>query len=152
MYGFLADLMVGIHVGYVAYVVLGQLWIWLGWAMGWRGIRNVWFRWSHLATIGFVAFEEAIDMRCPLTVWEEYFRELAGQPIGGETFISRLLHSLIFIQFEESWPYTAIHLGFAALVFGTFVLCPPRRNRGKAKPVAGQNDPPGADQARPLPS
>lgn len=129
MYGFLADLMVAIHVAYVGYVVLGQAAIWLGWAMGWSWIRNPWFRLTHLATIGFVAFEEAIAMRCPLTVWEEHFRELAGQPITGETFVGRLLHSLIFIQFEESWPYTVIHVGFAAVVLATFVMCPPRFRR-----------------------
>ncbi|WP_020470664.1 DUF2784 domain-containing protein [Zavarzinella formosa] len=141
MYGFLADLMVAIHVGYVGYVVLGQLVIWLGWALGWGGIRNVWFRLSHLAAIGFVAFEEAIQMRCPLTDWEEHFRELAGQPVSGETFVGRLMHSLIFVQFEESWPYTVIHLGFAALVFGTFILCPPRFRRcpsaSQASPAVG---------------
>lgn len=137
MNAFLADLMVAIHVGYVGYIVLGQLVIWLGWAAGWGGIRDRWFRVSHLAMILFVAFEEAIEMRCPLTVWEEHFRELAGQPVGGETFVGRLMHALIFVHFEESWPYTVIHVGFAVVVLGTFVLCPPRwRKAGVKSPGA----------------
>ena len=36
-YGILADVMVAIHVAYVSYVVLGQLAIWLGLALHWRG-------------------------------------------------------------------------------------------------------------------
>jgi len=129
MYGFLADLMVAMHAGYVGYIVLGQLLIWIGWALGWGAIRNIWFRLSHLAMIAFVAFEEAISMRCPLTDWEEHFRELAGQPVSGESFVGRLMHSLIFVQFEESWPYTVIHVGFAVVVLATFILCPPRARR-----------------------
>ncbi len=124
MNAFLADLMVAIHVGYVGYVVVGQLLIMIGWPLGWKWIRNFWFRSTHLAAIGFVAFEEAIDMRCPLTVWEEHFRELAGQPVSGETFLSRFLHNLIFIDLP-SWGYTAVHLGMAAVVLLTFFLCLP---------------------------
>ncbi len=138
MYGFLADLMVAIHVGYVGYIVLGQLAIWLGWALGWAWVRNVWFRLSHLAMIAFVAFEEAIAMRCPLTDWEEHFRELAGQQVSGESFVGRLMHAVIFVRFEESWPYTVIHVGFAAVVLATFILCPPR---GRRRPPAGRATP-----------
>src|SRR5215216_1255065 len=77
MYGFLADLMVAVHVGYVGYVVVGQLLIWLGWALGWKWVRNFWFRATHLLAIGIVAYEEVMGIRCPLSVWEEHFRELA---------------------------------------------------------------------------
>ena len=75
--------MVAIHVGYVGYVVLGQLLIWVGWALGWKWVRNFWFRATHLLAIAVVAYEELMDIRCPLTVWEEHFRELAGQPVTG---------------------------------------------------------------------
>lgn len=129
MYGMMADLLVAVHVAYVGYVVLGQLLIWVGWACGWQFIRNLWFRLTHLAAIGFVAFEEAIQMPCPLTVWERTCRELAGQPFSGESFVGRLLHSLIFIQFEEAWSFTVLHVGFALVVLLTFVLCPPRWRR-----------------------
>ena len=139
MYGFLADLMVGIHVAYVAFVVIGQILILIGWALGWRWVRNRWFRIIHLVAIGFVAFEELIDMHCPFTIWERQFRDLAGQPFSGETFLSRLFHALIFYE----WPpivFTLIHLGFAAVVVLTFVLCPPRF-RPSARPA-------GADASR----
>jgi hypothetical protein len=123
---FLADLMVAIHVGYVAYVVLGQLAVWVGLAFRRRWARNFWFRVTHLAAILFVAAEEVIGMRCPLTEWEEHFRTRAGQPVSGETFLSRLMHDLIFIDFEQKWVYAAIHIGCAAVVLLTFVIWPPR--------------------------
>jgi Protein of Unknown function (DUF2784) len=125
MYGFLADLMVAIHVGYVGYVVVGQLLIWLGWALGWKWVRNFWFRATHLLAIGIVAYEELLDIRCPLSVWEEYFREKAGQPVSGETFLGRLMHSLIFYNFEP-WVFTTIYLTTLSVVVLTLILCPPR--------------------------
>src|SRR5215213_6387566 len=125
MYGFLADLMVAIHVGYVGYVVVGQFLIWLGWAAGWKWVRNFWFRATHLLAIGIVAYEELMGIRCPLSVWEEQFRELAGQPTTGETFLGRLLHSLIFYDFQP-WVFTAIYMTTLAVVVLTLILCPPR--------------------------
>ena len=125
MYGFLADLMVAIHVGYVGYVVVGQLLIWLGWALGRKWVRNFWFRATHLLAIGVVVYEELMDIRCPLSVWEEYFREQAGQATTGETFLGRLLHSLIFYDFQP-WVFTTIYLTTLSVVILTLILCPPR--------------------------
>ena len=138
MYGFLADLMVAIHVGYCAYVVLGQLAIWAGWAAGRKWVRNFWFRATHLLAIGVVAFEQVFDIRCPLTVWEEHFRELAGQPVTGETFLGRLMHSVLFHDFQP-WVFAAIYYTMLAVVALTLVLCPPRRpgRSGKAPAEAG---------------
>jgi hypothetical protein len=125
MYGFLADLMVAIHVGYVGYVVVGQLLIWYGWAVGWKWIRNFWFRATHLLAIAVVAYEEVMDIRCPLSVWEEYFREKAGQPVSGETFLGRLMHSLIFYDFQP-WVFTVIYMTTLGVVVLTLLLCRPR--------------------------
>ena len=126
MYGLLADLMVAVHVGYVAYVVVGQILVCVGWALGWSWVRNIWFRATHFLAIGIVAFEEAFDIRCPLTVWEESFRVYAGQPVTGETFLGRLMHSILFHDFQP-WVFTAIYFSCAAIVLLTLVLCPPRR-------------------------
>lgn len=128
MYGFLADLMVAIHVSYVAYVVLGQLLIWVGLLAGWRWVRNLWFRLTHLLAITIVVYEEVMDIRCPLTVWEEELRVRAGQPVTGETFLGRLLHSLIFYDFEP-WVFTLIYLTCGTVVLLTFILYPPRRRK-----------------------
>jgi Protein of Unknown function (DUF2784) len=125
MYGFLADLMVAIHVAYVGFVVVGQLLIWLGWAAGWSWVRNPWFRGTHFLAMAIVAFEEAMSIRCPLTVWEEQFRELAGQAVTGETFLGRLLHSILFYDFQP-WVFSVIYYSMTAAIVGTLILCPPR--------------------------
>jgi Protein of Unknown function (DUF2784) len=132
MYGFLADLMVAIHVAYVSYVVFGQIAIWIGWACGRQFVRNFWFRATHLLAIAIVAFEEVFDIRCPLSVWEAQLRELAGQDVNGETFLGRLFHSLLFHDFER-WAFTATHLAVFGVVALTIVLCRPRWPWGRGR-------------------
>ncbi len=126
MYGFLADLIVIVHCVYIAYVLLGQLAICVGWALGHRWVRNFWFRLTHFAAIAFVAFEAAIDMVCPLTVWENQLRVLAGQEGRPGTFMGRLFHDLIFVSLPSHY-FDWMYFGFAALVLGTFVFCLPHR-------------------------
>ena len=125
-YGFLADVVVVLHVGYVAYVVAGQLAIWLGLLLGCRWARNVWLRASHLLAIAVVALEAVMGWVCPLTRWENQLRVLAGQEVTAGSFMGRLFHNLIFLDCHE-WVFDAMHIGFAVLVLGTFLLFPPRR-------------------------
>lgn len=125
LYGFLADLVVAIHVAYVSFVVGGQLAIMAGIALRWQWIRNFWFRLAHLLAIMLVATESIADVECPLTVWERSLRLAAGQEVTGDTFIGRLLHALIFYDFKP-WVFTVTYITFAFIVLGTFVLAPPR--------------------------
>src|SRR5262245_19885191 len=98
-YGVAADVLVGVHLAYVAYVVLGQLAIIIASPFKWQWARNPWFRFTHLLAIGIVAFEEVCGLRCPLTVWEQQLRELGGQGFNGsETFMGRLFHNMLFFE------------------------------------------------------
>jgi hypothetical protein len=124
-YGFLADVVVGFHFAYVAFVVGGELMILLGLACHWQWVRNLWFRLTHLLFIGVVAAEAVLGMACPLTVWEDGLRELAGQTVQGESFLGRLLHNMLFIPIPPAW-IPVLHIGFGVLVLLTFVLAPPR--------------------------
>jgi hypothetical protein len=130
-YGILADAMVAIHVAYVSYVVFGQLAIWLGLALRWRWVRNPWFRWTHLIMILIVTVEAIFDITCPLTAWEGDLRDLAGQPRSGESFVGRLLHNLIFVDWSP-WIINCIHVGFGLLVLATFIFAGPRSLRKDA--------------------
>jgi hypothetical protein len=142
-YGICADLMVAIHVSYVAYVVLGQLLIILAAPMKWRWARNPWFRFTHLAAIGIVAYEAIRGLRCPLTVWEEQLRELAGQVFNGsETFMGRILHNLMFIENQPEIFFTTMYIGVLVLVVQGLVMYPPRMFRLPGK----------EDQSIPLPA
>jgi hypothetical protein len=139
-YRILADLIVAIHVGYVGFVVVGQLLIWAGLACGWRWVRNPWFRWTHLVMIVVVALEAAFRIVCPLTTWENQLRRAAGQPVSEASFLGQLLHYLLFPELPL-WIFPYLHIGFAVLVLGTFVLAPPRRRRRPTKPAAPPADP-----------
>jgi hypothetical protein len=120
-----ADLIVAFHVAYVSFVVLGQLAILLGIVLKWRWVRNLWFRLAHLLAIVIVGLEAVWDIACPLTVWEESLRRLAGQEMTGESFIGRSLHRLIFLDCPP-WFFNVLHISFALLVLATFILAPPR--------------------------
>jgi hypothetical protein len=126
MYGYLADFIVAVHVGYVGFVVLGQLAIWIGWALGRQWVRNLWFRLTHLVMMAVVVFEQIMNIRCPLSVWEERFRALAGQETTSETFLGRILHNLIFIE-AKPWVFDVLYFGFGSIILLTLILCPPRR-------------------------
>ncbi len=125
VYRLLADLIVAIHSGYVAFVVVGQVLILAGLFRGWEWVRNWWFRVVHLVAISIVALEAIFDIACPLTVWEQRLRDLAGDEVSRGTFIGDLLHNLIFVD-APAWAFTVAYVGFALLVAATFVLAPPR--------------------------
>src|SRR5262245_48484419 len=114
-YRLLADVVVAVHVAYVAFVVVGQLLILAGVARGWRWVRNPWFRLAHLAAILIVAAEALLDIDCPLTIWEHQLRVRGGQATAGGTFIGDLLHRLIFYDFPP-WVFTTAYVAFAAVV------------------------------------
>jgi hypothetical protein len=132
MYGFLADLIVGVHVAYVGYVVVGLLLIVIGWVLGWKWVRNFWFRISHLLMMLAVVYEEIMNIRCPLSVWEENCRALAGQPVTGETFMGRILHAVLFYD-APSWVFTLGYFSVGALIVATFLFCRPRWPFGRKK-------------------
>jgi hypothetical protein len=123
-YGFLADMVVAFHVAYVAFVVVGQLLILLGWLLGWKWIRNFWFRLLHLLAIGIVAFESMATIVCPLTTLESYLREQAGQEVSEASFMGRFLHALIFHDYPQSY-FDIGNVVFALLVILTFWLARP---------------------------
>lgn len=125
-YGYLADLVVIAHVAYVGYVVLGQLAIIAAAPFRWQWARNPWFRSTHLAAIGIVAYEAVYDIRCPLTVWEERLRELAGAPsAAGETFMGRLFHDLLFWDMPQIF-FNTMYVAVFVLVLQGLIMYPPR--------------------------
>ena len=89
VYRFLADAVVLVHLGYVAFVVLGMAAILAGVALRWPWVRNFWFRAVHFLMIAVVVAESLCGMLCPLTDWEDRLRELAGEPNEPGSFIGR---------------------------------------------------------------
>src|SRR5262249_54037495 len=94
-YQLLADIVVAIHVGWVAFVGFGLLLILLGWALGWKWVGNRWFRTIHLGMISIVIVRALVWSECPLTTWERSLRQLAGQVDFQGSQIGYFLHRLI---------------------------------------------------------
>jgi hypothetical protein len=124
-YGFLADVIVAIHVVYMAFVVFGQIAIMAGALLKWGWIRNPWFRLTHLLAILIVALEALFGIACPLTTWEYDLRMAAGQPVSGDSFVGRLLHNVLFYHLPP-WVFTTCYVSFALLVLVTLLWAPPR--------------------------
>jgi hypothetical protein len=134
MYGYLADAMVILHVGYVGYVVVGQLAIIGGAALRAEWARNPWFRWTHLLAIAVVGVEVGMNWECPLTTWEYQLRVLAdGDFAGSGSFMGRIFHRILFWPDTPQIFFDTLHVATLVVVAQAFVMYPPRRFRcGKA--------------------
>src|SRR5262245_1747402 len=128
-YRVLADLIAASHLALMAYVIFGQLLILVGIVFRWGWIRNPWFRWTHLAAVLTVAAEALLDVRCPVTDWEQDLRALAKQPTTDQSFTEQILDRVLFplhgSQYE--WVLPLCYFGFAGLVLLSFLLAPPGR-------------------------
>ena len=127
-YALLADAILVAHAAYVLFVVGGQVLILLGAWRGWGWTRNPAFRLAHLAAIGFVVWEAWAGVACPLTVWENRLRELAGSDAYSMSFIAYWLRELLFYSAPE-WVFTVLYTTFSLIVIVTCVFYPPRRRR-----------------------
>ncbi len=115
LYGLLADTILVIHFAFVLFVVIGFMLILLGLLAGWSWVHNRKFRIAHMATIGIVVLQAWIGQLCPLTIWENALRRMAGQSGYTETFVEHWLHKVLFYQ-AEPWVFTVVYSGFGVLV------------------------------------
>ena len=120
MHSLLADFILILHFAFVSFIVGGLALIWTGACLGWRWVRNFWFRIAHLAGILFVAGEALASVWCPLTVWEDALRGTRPET----SFIARWVHRILFYSFQES-VFTVAYVLFALAVLATFRFVPP---------------------------
>jgi Protein of Unknown function (DUF2784) len=121
----IADVVLVVHFAIVVFIVGGLAAVWIGAALGWRWVRNRWFRYLHLAAIAYVAAEALIGIACPLTVWEDLMR-------GGvrpESFIGRWVRRLLYYEAPE-WVFTSAYLAWALATLATLRLVPPKGRAG----------------------
>ena len=129
-YSLLADLLVVIHIAYVAYIVLGLALLFVGLWRKWNWVDNPWFRLTHLTAILIVVSELIFKTACPLTVWELRLRALAGQPVSELTFMGRLMH-YVLLGALPAGVTNAMYIVFGLVITIAFVLAPPRWRRRK---------------------
>jgi len=138
-YRLLADLVVVVHAAYVAFVVLGLIATLAGAVLGWRWVRNFWFRSVHLLMIAIVVVEALVGVKCPLTTWEASLRAAAGETVRSGSFIGRFVHDLLFFQ-TPPWVLTVVYCVFGGIVLATFLLAPPRWPRRRREGTARRRE------------
>ncbi len=121
-----ADALLIAHAGIVLFVVVGQGFIMLGGWRGWQWIRRPWFRWLHLATIAVVILQAWLGRLCPLTIWEQQLRELAGQDSHDQSFVGYWISQWLYWDFPL-WVFAVAYTGFGVLVLASWRWWPPRR-------------------------
>ena len=123
----LADLVLLVHALFVLAVVGGVVVVWIGAWREWRWVRKRWLRSAHLAAIVFVAGSAVLGWACPLTVLEDLLR---SRTPGATGCIERWVGMLLYYS-APAWVFTALYVGFAAVVAATWywVRPTPRRSR-----------------------
>jgi len=86
LYRIAADLVLALHLGFIAFVVLGGLLI----------LRYRWMAYVHVPAAVWGAFIEITGRICPLTIWENSFRQSAGESGYSESFVEHYLLPVIY--------------------------------------------------------
>jgi len=122
----LADAILLLHVGVVVFVVgLLPLVLVGGWR-GWGWVRNRWLRATHLGLMVLIALQAWLGRLCPLTLWEQALRRMAGQATYSESFITYWLGRLLYVD-APLWLLAWVHSGFALVVVGAWWWVRPAR-------------------------
>ena len=121
-----ADAILFLHVAFVAFVVFGFVLILVGKLRSWSWVRNPWFRWAHLASIGFVVVQSWLGAICPLTTWEMALRRKAGDEVYSGAFIAHWLESVLYYQAPQ-WVFVVSYTFFGLLVAASWLWVRPRR-------------------------
>ena len=120
-----ADAILVLHVCFVGFVVFGLLLLFPGRWLGWRWIRNAWFRLSHLAAIAVVVAQSWLGVICPLTIWEMQLREKAGDAYYEGAFIAHWVDELLYYQ-APPWVFMLCYTVFGLLVLISWFWARPR--------------------------
>jgi hypothetical protein len=121
-----ADVILLLHVLFVAFVVIGLSLILVGKVRAWSWIRNPWFRLIHLAAISVVMVQSWFGLICPLTTIEMALRSRAGDTVYSGSFISHWLESILYYQVPP-WIFVVCYMAFGAAVIASWFWIRPRR-------------------------
>ena len=126
-YAFAADFILLMHFAFVAFVVFGFAFIWIGHFFKFKCcVQNATFRICHMLSMGIVLCESLIGAICPLTVWENNLRLKGGQSQIYETsFVKDWVHKIMFFDFSEQ-TFIIMYGCFFVLILLTFWIIPPK--------------------------
>lgn len=85
-YVLLADGIVVLHLGFVAFVIAGGF-------LAWRWPQIMW---GHVPAALWGILVEAAGLTCPLTPLEQWLRQQSGHPIASDDFVDRYLLPILY--------------------------------------------------------
>ena len=109
-YLWLSHLIVIVHLGFILFVLFGGL----------LALRHRKWIWLHLPAMAWGFLVELFGWYCPLTPWENHFRELAGQKAYEGDFIAEYLLPLIYpatLTREMQYFFAALVIGINAVIY-----------------------------------
>jgi hypothetical protein len=131
MHPALAQMVLGLHLGVIAFNVAGLFVIPLGAAFGWGFVRIFWLRLAHLASLAVTAVQAVFGKDCFLTVWQSSLSGEAPQPL-----ITRFVNSLIYWPLPI-WVFTAAYLAVFLYTLALWWIVPP--NPVSSRTAAGRS-------------
>ena len=114
-YRLLADAVVLLHLGFVAFVVLGGVLV----------RRHRWVAWVHVPAFAWGALIEFAGWICPLTPLENALRQRGGETGYAGGFVEHYLLPLLYpvgLTRGVQIALGALVLGFNAAVYGSVML------------------------------
>ncbi len=126
-YSALADVVVIVHLAFIAFVAVGGLLAWR-----WRGL--VWF---HLVAAAWAVGSVTVGYDCPLTPLEKHLRRSAGERGYSGGFVDHYIEGVIYPERYTS----AIRLAVAAAVLLGWTGWALMQARRSTPPPAGSMTP-----------
>ena len=120
-YGLLADLVVVVHLLFVAFVVAGALLV----------IRWPRLAWAHVPAAAWGALIEFAGWICPLTPLENHLRRLDGESTYAGGFVERYLLAFLYPQGLTRAHQIVLGLLVLALNAGAYAYVIRRRARSR---------------------
>jgi len=119
-----AIIVLAIHLAIIAFNVAGCVLIPLGAWLGWRWVREFWWRLAHLLSFAVVAAQALLGRACFLTIWQD---ELSGtthvQPL-----IEQWINGLIYWDLPL-WVFAAAYVAVFVYVVALWVWVRPGKWR-----------------------
>jgi hypothetical protein len=124
----LADMVLMLHVGVVAFAAGGLLLIIVGNLWHWSWVNRLWFRLAHVLGIAIVVAEAWLGITCPLTTLEMHLRERAGAQGYSGSFIEHWLAQWLYFD-APLWVFTLAYSFFGLAVLLAWWRFPPTSRR-----------------------
>ncbi len=126
-YDWLVTLVLGLHFGYLAYLVLGGFLAW----------RWPWAIWAHLVACVWGVLIVAGQVDCPLTWAEDWARRKAGQGPLTAGFVDRYLDNVIYPDRYVNLARLAVALVVAVSWIGAYAIWRARRRTARLERDTG---------------